>query len=254
MQTVKRRPGRPRKIPLPPTDAADPQAPPAPPEPRPHGRPLKDRSAEDALCAALRCASSSLIARLALVDTNTVGAWRAIGAPSNADGTWDWFAFAKWSKGEGKTILKRMRAMSAAPAPGENGEAPGVAPPDYHAMEERYKALARKQRFDKEAGTLIERAEAERDYLRIVLTLRASLLALPDQIATQLADLSAVDAATVLRERIVWLCNQFRLGRVPLTPEVEAQIDAVAAAHVAPLPPIDDGDRVPTAAAEEDDG
>lgn len=252
MQTVKRGRGRLPKAAAAETENVQTVPPAEAPEKRKPGRPPKDRSGDDAVCAALRRASGALVARLALVDVNTVGMWRSIGAPVNPDGTWDWFAFAKWSKGEGKSVLKRLRVVSAAPAAGAEGGAPGTAPPDYLAMEERYKALARKQKFDKEAGTLIEKAEAEKDYLRMALTLRASLLALPDQMSTQLADLSAIDAANVLRERLMWLCNQFRMGRVPLTPEVEAQIDAIVAAHVAPLPPIDDGDK-PKAAAESDD-
>jgi hypothetical protein len=222
-----------------------------PPEKRGRGRPPKDRTGDDVICAALRRASPAVIARCARVDLNTVGMWRQIGAPTNGDGTWDWFAFADWAKGEGKSVLKRMRSATAAPAPEEGASStPGTAPPDYVAMDERYKALARKQKFDIAAGLLIEKAEAEKESLRMALTLRASLLALPDQLATQLADLPAIEAANVLRERLVWLCNQFRMGRVPLTPEVEAGIDAIVAAYVAPLPPIDDGDVIPKAAAE----
>jgi hypothetical protein len=201
---------------------------------RPRGRPPKSRDQDDALADILKHLSAHAVARMTLASQAAVSNWRSLGMPSNPDGTYDWYLCVKWFRDEKRSHLKRITDPAAATTSGGGG---GDAP-TYPDMDDKYKALSRKQRFEREAGLLIERSEAEKDYMRIILTLRASLLALPDQIASQLADLSAAEAATVLRERLLWLCSQYRDGRVPITPEAAQAIDEVVASHITVLPPI----------------
>jgi hypothetical protein len=253
---VKRGPGRPRKNPLP-APVAAPAAPAAPPPPvddderiamptaeevlarlKARGRPAVHRDRDNALARELQSVSAAMVARMARVEVNAVSQWKSLGCPTHEDGMFDWFAVVEWLKHEGRSALKvTNRARPIDPA---DGSAPKAGALTYAELDEKYKALSREVKFKREAGLLIEKEEAEKDHLKIALTLRAVLIALPDQIAAQLADLSAIDAGAVLRERMVWLCNQFRDGRVPISPEMEAAVDAVVAQYAPKtLPAVD---------------
>jgi phage host-nuclease inhibitor protein Gam len=89
----------------------------------------------------------------------------------------------------------------------------------------KFKALEAKREYEERAGLLISRADAERDHLRIVLAARAALLALPDQIAAQVANLDARAAAAALRERVEWICQQHQDGMVAVPKELEAALE-----------------------------
>lgn len=187
---------------------------------------LKER--EQALIASLPECPSRSVATLLGISEVTLLNWVGRGLPRNQNGTYPWAKVRSWWLED-----VANKAKPRLQKPNADGTTPDGT---YEDQDLKYKALARKQRYELQAGKLIEKSDADKAYLSIAHTIRASLLALPDQIAAQLADLPARDVARVLRERMGWLCDQFRQGRVIISPEMQAEVDAVVAKHAATLP------------------
>lgn len=192
--------------------------------------------------------SVEFLAWLMKVEISQIASFVAIGMPRHMDKTFSWPDVSHWLKFEGKSIMRSAWKRSVIPA-GEDGKPASGEVGTYNDIDEKYKALSRKQKYELAAGLLIYKSDADKDYMRVVLGIRSSLLALPEQIAPQLADLNAREAAAVLRERLVWICSQHREGRVTITDEMVADVDALIAKHATSL------NQMATRAVEEpDDG
>ncbi len=176
------------------------------------------RAAEEAAKAVAEHASASYIAFLAGVSQTAIGdATASSTCPRNADGSLSWHAVRDWAAREGRWFAR-----------------PAAAHAEGHAeMLAKFKALEAKRDYEQRAGLLVSRADAERDHLRIVLSLRAGLLSLPEQIAPQIANLGTREAAAALRERMEWICQQGQDGRFPVSPDLVAAVDRLVAEHLA---------------------
>lgn len=194
--------------------------------------------------------SVEFLAWLMKVQVSQIANLVAIGLPRRSDKLYSWPDVSHWLKFEGKSIMKNAWKRGIAPALSEGDKAAtGEEAGTYNDIDEKYKALSRKQKYELAAGLLIYKSDADKDYMRVVLGIRSSLLALPEQIAPQLADLNAREAAAVLRERLVWICSQHREGRVTITDDMVADVDALIAKHATSL------NQMATRAVEEpDDG
>jgi hypothetical protein len=180
-------------------------------------RTKEQRDAEEAAKAAAEHASAAFVAFLAGVSQAAVSdALATTTCPRNADGSLSWPAIRDWAAREGRWFARPAAAS-------EHGHAEMLA---------KYKALEAKREHEQRAGLLVARSDAERDHLRIVLSLRAALLALPEQIAPQIANLGTREAAAALRERMEWLCQQGQEGRFPIPAELVAAVDRLVAEYL----------------------
>lgn len=184
-------------------------------------RPRKQRDDEDARAKAdLRC-SVSRIAFLAGVSPATISNARATqGLPKNRDGTMSWPTVRAWAQAR---ELWGYGSKRAAAAPVD----------DVQAAIERLKLAKAQRENDQAMGTLIPRVEAITAQIRLALEFKATLLQMPDQLSTALANRSAREVEAILRERVGWILGRAQDGNLPLSADLVARIAELVTAEVA---------------------
>lgn len=176
-------------------------------------RPRAVREAEEAARAAAERASVAHIAFLAGVSqASVIEAKTGGGCPTNDDGTLSWPVVRAWAQANGKLGY-------AKPAP-----PPATTTGDARAELDRYKALEARRAYEEAIGKLIPREDAILAQKRLALEFKASLLALPEQLAMALANLPSRQVEAVLRERIEWILSRSRDGAAPIPREL---VDAI---------------------------
>lgn len=187
------------------------------------------RDAEDAAKATLQRASPTFVAYVSGAHPSEVStAIAASDCPRNADGTLSWTEVRAWAQ-------RRGRLGYAAPRAADAGD-------DHAAMLSRYRALEAKREYELRIGQLMPRADVEREVLAYVLAVKAALLAMPEQVAPQLANLDARAVEAALAERVAWICQQHHQGLVAIPESLERAIVQLVRQHVAapaapPSPP-----------------
>lgn len=174
------------------------------------------RDVEELAKAADQRASAARIAWLAGVSQAAVSDALASGTcPRNKDGTLCWPDVRAWAVREGRWFAR-----------------PAASGGDDATMLAHYKALEAKREYEQRIGLLIPRADAEHQVLRYVLAVKAALLALPEQMAAQVANLGAREAAAAIRERVQWICQQHQDGGAAIPPKLEAAIAKLVDEHL----------------------
>lgn len=184
-------------------------------------RPRKQRDDEDARAKAdLRC-SVSRIAFLAGVSPATVSNARATMAlPRNKDGTMSWPAVRTWAQAR-ECWGYAAKREAAAPAS------------DVLAALDRLKLAKAQRENDQAMGTLIPRVDAITAQIRLALEFKATLLQMPDQLSTALANRQAREVEAILRERVQWILSRAQDGQLPLSADLVARIGELVTAEVA---------------------
>lgn len=147
--------------------------------------------------------------------------WEAAGCPRNKNRTYNLALVSRWRM-ENQRGVERQRAGANA----TNGS--------YADMAEKFRALKAQQEYEEKAGRLMPKTEAEQKHLAVVLTVRAALLSMPDQLAAQVENLPARDASRIIRQRMLALCEEFRAGFAPIDDALAKAIDELVVQHAPP--------------------
>jgi len=98
----------------------------------------------------------------------------------------------------------------------------------------RYRAKTRKLTYEQLTEVVIDRADAERVMIGIILEVRAALLALPSNITPQVENRPAREIRPILDRYVRWMCSELASGRVPVPAAALADLEAVLARHIPP--------------------